>query len=138
YCQSYLYAQYMIQRGGTASLGKMLDAYRANASTTEAVRQTFNIDLAAFEQGYRDYVVQWLAEDPFEPRRSLAELKKRLEARPDDPTCAGEYAWGLLEAGNQADAESLAEKTAARNPKERWSAMVLARREAEREEWPAA
>ena len=102
YCQSRLYAEYMIERGGAESLRKMLAAYRENLSTPAAIKRVFGLDIADFERGYLDFLKSKVtglhpAERP--PSQSVTELEKQVEARPKDAALLGAYSWALLEKG---------------------------------------
>ncbi len=128
YCQSRLYAEYMIERGGAASLQKMLAAYHDNLSTPAAIKKVFGVDMAEFERGYLDFLkpkVAGLHTSPRPPSGSVAELEKQVEARPKDAALAGAYAWALLEKGNAGLAKKTAKDALALDPKQPWAALVL-------------
>ncbi len=55
YCQSRLYALYMLKRGGPDALKKMLTAYRDNLPTSRAIQSVFGVSPAQFEKGYRPF-----------------------------------------------------------------------------------
>ncbi len=61
YCQAELYADFMLDRFGPDSLGKMLAAYADNVDTSAAIRRSFGIDAKAFEHGYREYLDEVVA-----------------------------------------------------------------------------
>src|SRR5262249_49191426 len=56
YCQSRLYAEYMLEKFGPESTSKLLAAYRDNLSTEQAIPKLFGVEKPVFEQGYRDYL----------------------------------------------------------------------------------
>ena len=140
YCQSRLYAEYMIERGGPESLRKMLAAYRENLSTPAAIQKVFGVDVAEFERGYRDFLKpkvsgMHLVERP--SSKSVQTLEKELEAHPKDAAVASAYAWALLEKGNAGLAKKTAKDALALDPKQRWAALVLSRLDAEEQKYTA-
>jgi cellulose synthase operon protein C len=141
YCQSRLYALYMLERGGPDSLKKMLAAYRDNASTPAAIKQVFGVELAEFERGYRAFLKRKVAGIPkttSRPSKSVAQLEREFAAKPRDPSVAGAFAWALLEAGNASLAKSTAGQALAKNAKEPWASLVLARLEADEHQYSQA
>ena len=141
YCQSRLYAEYMIDRDGPDSLKKMLAAYRDNASTPTAIKKVFGVDLAEFERGYRAFLKRKAARIPkaeSRPSKNVVQLEREFEAKPGDPAVAGAYAWALLEAGNSSLAKSIARHAVAKNAKEPWASLVLARLEADEQQYSKA
>jgi tetratricopeptide (TPR) repeat protein len=138
YCQSRLYAEYMIERGGPESLRKMLAAYRENLSTPSAIKKVFDIDIAEFEQGYRNFLKpkvagQHAAQRP--PSESVQKLEKEVEAHPKDAALVAAYAWALLEKGNLGLAKKTAKDALALNAKQPWAALVLSRLDAEEQKY---
>ncbi len=135
YCQSEIYAEYMVKLAGEESLGKMLNAYRDNLDTAAAIQRVFGMDQAAFEKGYRTYLDQTVAAipqpasaDEVQPK-TLAELEKAFRADPDNATTRGEYAAGLLEAGQFKQARKFANSALKKNSAEPQAAIVLAQLE---------
>jgi tetratricopeptide (TPR) repeat protein len=140
YCQSRLYAEYMIERGGAESLRKMLAAYRENLSTPAAIKRVFGLDIADFERGYLDFLKSKVAglhpaERP--PSQSVTELEKQVAARPKDAALLGAYSWALLEKGNTGLGKKTAKDALAIDPKQRWAALVLSRLDAEDQKYSA-
>jgi tetratricopeptide (TPR) repeat protein len=140
YCQSRLYAEYMIKRGGTESLQKMLAAYRDNLSTPAAIKKVFGVGLGEFERGYIQFLKPKVAgrhavERP--PSQTVSQLEKEVEAKPKDAALAGAYAWVLLEKGNTGLARKTAKDTLAIDPKQIWAALVLSRLDAENQQYAA-
>jgi hypothetical protein len=66
YCQSQLYVEYLTKTHGEASVGKLLDAFRAGQGTEAALKTACGVEKAAFEKGYRAYVDDVLK--PFRPK----------------------------------------------------------------------
>jgi tetratricopeptide (TPR) repeat protein len=140
YCQSRLYAEYMIERGGAESLRKMLAAYRENLSTPAAIKKVFGVDVSEFERGYLDFLkpkvsALHLAERP--SSQGVPELEKQVEAHSKDAALAGAYSWALLEKGNTGLARKIAKDALAIDPKQRWASLVLSRLDAEDQKYSA-
>jgi cellulose synthase operon protein C len=141
YCQSCLYAEYMLERGGPDALKKMLSAYREQATTPAAIKKIFGVDMPEFERGYRKFLerkVAGLPKSESRPSKTVEQLEKEFEAKPGDPAVGGAYAWALLEAGNASLAKSTARHTLAKKPHEVWSSLVLARLEADEQQYAKA
>lgn len=129
YCQSRLYAQFMIEKHGAESIAKLLDAYRRNLATKDAIQEVFKQSADEFHQRYVEYVTQQVeAMSGIKPtrERTLAELEKDASAAMDDASKVAAYADGLLKANRREDARDMAEKAANLNPKEPMAAVVLA------------
>ncbi len=141
YCQSRLYALYMLDRFGPDSLKNMLAAYRENPSTSAAVKKVFHVDMADFEHGYLDFVKRQVADlhkSETHPTKNVEEARHDFEAKPGDAAAGGAYAWALLEGGNASLAKSTARHTLAKHPKEIWSSLVLSRLEADEQQYAKA
>lgn len=129
YCQSRLYAQFMIEKHGPETIAKLLDAYRRNLATNDAIKEVFKQTPDEFHQQYVEFVTaQVEAMSGIKPTRdrTLSELEKDFEAAMDDATKVAAYADGLLKANRREDARDMAEKAANLNPKEPLAAVVLA------------
>jgi len=140
YCQSRLYAEYMIHRAGAESLRKLLAAYRENPSTAAAIKKVFGVELSEFERGYLDFLKSKVAgfhaaERP--PSQGVQDLEKQVEAHPKDAAIIGAYSWALLEKGNTGLAKKIAKDALAIDPKQRWAALVLSRLDAEDQKYSA-
>jgi len=130
YCQSRLYAEYLVETYGADSIPKMLEAYRRNLSTEQAVQRACGVDLETFEKGYRAYLKKVVGElktgNPVS-EKSSTELAKDHEANPDDTEIAGQYAYVLFQDNRRKIARQVAEKALATNPNEPLAAYVMAR-----------
>lgn len=129
YCQSRLYAQYMEDNYGVDSLSKLVDAYRRNLKTSEAIPEVFGVSQAEFEQGYRamlDELVERLRTEREAPPVDLEQARAAYEAASDDPARGGDLAYALLHAGQLDEALMLAEKVVAADPRRPLAAAVLA------------
>lgn len=130
YCQSRLYAQFMIETYGQKTIPQMLDCYRKNLSTKQAIPKVFGVDVETFEKGYRNFLSNTVKKIqggiPQEKEQSLAEWEKAYQANPDDPTTAGKYAAALLKTRKWDQAKEVAEKAIARDKTQPDASMTLA------------
>ena len=134
YCQSRLYAQYMIEKFGPETIARMLECYRQNIPTDKAIVQVFGIPKEDFEKGYREFLDKVVAEikagDPpdeaEEDEPSLADLEKAYESDKENGKAAAAYAKALLEAGKRDEAQAIADAVILRDPKNVKGAIVLA------------
>jgi tetratricopeptide (TPR) repeat protein len=130
YCQALLYAQYMIEKFGPDSIGKMLGAYADNLSTPEAVSRSLQQDVREFEAGYKKYVARIVAELPAATERSelsFADAQKRLAQQPDDSQALASMARAQLARKNYAESRRLAEKSLEGEPRQPLAGYVRAR-----------
>ncbi|MFO0919214.1 MAG: tetratricopeptide repeat protein [Planctomycetaceae bacterium] len=128
YCQSALYAEYMVERFGPDALAKLLDAYRRRLSTDDAITDCFSVTKSDFESGYRDYlvkIVSGLVAVEAEPRMTPAEIARAYEEDSSDPTIAGRYAQLLLLQKRADEAREIAVAVLEQEPKEPHAALVL-------------
>ncbi len=141
YCQSALYAQYMVERFGPEATAKLLDAYRRHLSTDAAIPDVFGIAKPEFETGYREFLVKVVAglkaSEP-EPRMTPAEILQAYEADSSDPAAAGRYAQLLLLQGNADEAREAAIAVQETAPKQPHAALVLAALAVKDDDKPAA
>ena len=142
YCQSALYADYMVERAGTESLRKLLEAYQRQLKTDVAIREVFGVEMDEFESGYRkflDQVVAGLAAaEPTVTPQTPAEIRKAYEATPDDPEVAARYAALLWQTRKPKEACKLAEKVLEKLPGQPVAVMVLAQSALADDDRPAA
>ncbi|MHC4875733.1 MAG: tetratricopeptide repeat protein [Planctomycetota bacterium] len=132
YCQSRLYAQYIIETFGEECIAKMLDCYRRNLSTNQAISKVFEMPPEEFDAGYRKFL-QRLVDDmsgvPVASPKSIADLEKEYEADRENPAAMAAYASALLQARRRKQARELAEQAIEKNPTEPLAAVVLAQLE---------
>ena len=129
YCQSVLYAEYMVERFGEASLSKLLDAYRRNRTTDQAVPEVFGVDKADFEKGYRAYldkVVADIRKTDDETEKKPNQIEKNYEKNKDDPQAAAEYAQLLMMIKKRDDARTIVDAVLEKHPKHPLAAYVSA------------
>ncbi len=97
YCQSQLYAQYMLKRFGERALIDMLAAYRRGLTTDRAIADCFGVDKPNFEKGYLaflDQVVKTIRtrtsqEEPIK----FSQLERAVKEKPDDPDLNAKMAY---------------------------------------------
>ncbi|HEY0982943.1 tetratricopeptide repeat protein [Schlesneria sp.] len=130
YCQSVLYAEYMVERFGEPTLAKLLDAYRRNLTTDQAIPEVFNVDKTDFEKGYRDYLDKLVAglrksQDASEEELRPAQIEKAYEKNKEDPKAAANYAKLMLIIKKREDAKTIAEGVLKKEPSQPVAATVL-------------
>ncbi|MGE5192276.1 MAG: tetratricopeptide repeat protein [Deltaproteobacteria bacterium] len=141
YCQSRLYAEYMLDKFGRDSTAKLLAAYRDNLSTDEAIPKVFGVEKAVFEQGYRDYletIVSQLRGRRLEETVTPAEAEKAWRDHPDDTRVASRYAHELFKLGKRKEARKIALAALEKKKGEPLAAVVMAGLELRSEDVPAA
>ncbi|MFO0945943.1 MAG: tetratricopeptide repeat protein [Planctomycetota bacterium] len=132
YCQSMLYAEYMMAKFGDDSLAKLLDAYRVGMETDDAVPRVFGVSKVEFEKGYLEYldgIAKTIVTGPSKAERSFAEAERAYQEDPDNPERAAELAEHHLQRKSPVRARELAEKALAADPKQPLALYVLARME---------
>lgn len=100
YCQSALYAEFMLERFGEDALPKLLDAYQATNVTAEALKIAFGVSLTEFEQGYREFLegqVRRIRLGKSPDRPGIKEAEQRVQAAPEDAAAQAELALLLVE-----------------------------------------
>ena len=128
YCQSVLYAEYMVERFGEETLAKLLDAYRRNRTTDQAVPEVFGVDKQDFERGYREYldkVVAGLKKVEEEPEPRPSQIEKAYEKNKEDPKAAANYARLMLFIKKRDEAKKIAEAVLKKEPKQPVAAVVM-------------
>lgn len=129
YCQSVLYAEYMVKRFGEDSLAKLLEAYRRNRTTDQAIPEVFGVDKADFEKGYRDYLNEVVAgikksEEEADPKPS--QIERAYEKNKQDPTAAANYAKLMYLIKKRDDAKKIAAEVLKKDPTQPIAAAVMA------------
>ncbi len=128
YCQSVLYAEYMVERFGEPSLAKLLDAYRRNRTTDQAIPEVFGVEKADFEKGYREFLdklVAGLKKTESEPEIKPSQIEKIYEKNKDDPKAAADYSRLLLFVRERDKARKLATEVLKRDPTQPVAALVV-------------
>ncbi|WP_162130512.1 tetratricopeptide repeat protein [Schlesneria paludicola] len=129
YCQSVLYAEYIVKRFGEKSLAGLLDAYRRNLSTDKAIPEVFGVSKEDFEQGYRQYldaIVASLHRTEADSELNPSRVERAYEKNKGDPDAAANYARLMLLIRKRNEAKSIAQQVLKTNPKHPVAAAVLA------------
>ncbi len=130
YCQSRLYAQYMIETFGKETISEMLGLYRKNVRTNDAIPQVFDMTAEEFDEGYRDFLKRIVEEElggsAIEAPKSIADLEKEFNADPENAATMAAFADALFQAKRRRQARELAEQALEKNPRESLAAVVLA------------
>ena len=130
YCQSRLYAQYMIETFGEETISRMLDLYRKNVRTNDAIAQVFEMTAEEFDAGYRDFLKRIVEEElggsAIEAPKSITDIEKEFNDAPDSPSAMAAFADALFKAKRRRQARALAEQALEKNPREPLAAVVLA------------
>jgi tetratricopeptide (TPR) repeat protein len=130
YCQSHLYARYMVERFGDDALTRLLDAYRRNLATEAAIPEVFAVELDDFESGYSAFI-ELLVDDlhaqrsPPWPELDAAEAAYNADTK--DPEAAGRYAVALMRAERFRDAGRIAAEAVELDPHQPDANYVRAR-----------
>ena len=130
YCQAELYAEYMMQRFGSESVARMLDAFADNLPTPKAIERALGVDLATFEQGYRRYVDRLLARSEMgglSQTIDFAALERRQRQEPNDADLSARLAAEYLNRKLYPEARRMAKKTLALRPQDPLASYVMAR-----------
>jgi tetratricopeptide (TPR) repeat protein len=141
YCQSRLYAEYMIDNFGPNKPQELLVAYRNNLTTDQAVPQVFGVEKAAFEQGYRDYLemlVDGLHARKLEESITPGAAEKEYKAHPGDTRIAARYALELYKISKRREARKIALEALETNKTEPLAIIVMAQLELRAEDVSAA
>ncbi|MGZ0163732.1 MAG: tetratricopeptide repeat protein [Planctomycetales bacterium] len=130
YCQSRLYAQYMIEKFGKETISEMLDLYRKNVRTNDAIPQVFDKTAEEFDEGYREFLKRIVEEElggsAIEASKSIADLEKEFNADPENAATMAAFADALFKVKRRRQARELAEQALEKNPREPLAAVVLA------------
>lgn len=130
YCQSELYAEYMLATYGDDALARLLAAYRENPNTRAALRSAFNVEQADFEQGYLKFVQEIVAALSVSQKPEVltfAELVRAQQADPRDADLAARLAVAHFERRSYPQARQLARKALELKPKQQQASYVVAR-----------
>ncbi|MDB5388688.1 MAG: tetratricopeptide repeat protein [Planctomycetaceae bacterium] len=129
YCQSHLYAKFLLEKYGPDSLKNLLNAYRDGLSTAKAIEKVCGVKQAEFELGYIAYVKQLAStlkafED--EPEEKTAELRKKHAAEPGNLQIGGQLALTLVKLKQTKEARQVAEKIVEQDPSQPHAAATMA------------
>lgn len=130
YCQSRLYAQYMIEKHGKEVIPKLLELYRKGKPTAEAVPQATGVSLEQFEKGYLKYLKKITA--TLQGRKNVAETKSLKELqqahadKPNDLKISARLAFSLYKNNKLSKARKLAKKILKKDSTLPRAALVIA------------
>ncbi len=133
YCQAELYCDYLVHAHGDDALAKMLQAYRQNLTTAEALKRKFGVPIKHFEADYLSFVKEQLRDAGYSPKAtkakelSLEELTAAVEKSPDDADLQAQLALAHLNAGQAGYARKAALAAHAIDAKLPLASYVLAR-----------
>lgn len=130
YCQSALYAEYLVERFGDDALLKLLEAFCTARTTEAALKLSLQADLADVEAGYRQFLQRTV--DELRSRRApawpdVATARAAHEADESDPAAAGRYALALLGDKRYQTARDVARRAYDQQASQPDAAYVLAR-----------
>jgi tetratricopeptide (TPR) repeat protein len=135
YCQSQLYVEYLIQTYGQASVGKLLNEFKAGKDTGTALKAACGVEKAVFEKGYKEYVtavVKAMGSAPAEQKAAekpmtFDELQEAVEKNPDDLDLSARLADQLLRRNKASEAKKLADAVLGKEPGHPIASIVKAR-----------
>jgi len=128
YFQGWLYVEYLISKFGEDVIPQLLAAYRQGLTTPDALRRVCGMEQAVVEQGYRDYLRDYLRHLPRpEPPLSLAELEAAVRREPGNADWTARLAMEYLRQQRWDQARSWAGKAWQLQKGHPGAALVLAR-----------
>jgi tetratricopeptide (TPR) repeat protein len=131
YCQSQLYAQYMVKRFGDDALIKMLEAYRQGLTTEKAIKHCFSVEKADFEKGYLDFLDETVKKIRVrveeEEKVPFSRLQQMLAAKPDDADLNARMAYEHFSRRDLKEARPFADKALKLKPNHPLASYVKAR-----------
>lgn len=130
YCQSEIYAEYMVERFGDDALAKMLSAYADNLSTAAAIERSFGVKQADFEKGYVEHIAKLVKDvDSAKPQsaESLAELEAAIEKDPTNAEANANIAYLWLQRKSNAAARKYALAALKKDRQQQLASYVMAR-----------
>ncbi len=134
YCQSWLYARYIADRFGEAALNGLIDAYRRNLSTPEAIAEVCGVDIDEFEKGYTAFLHEYVDEirhTRVTPPLSIDAATERWTQDPDDSEAWANVAWAMWRQGNRREAREMADEILAVDARQPLAVAILAEAELE-------
>ena len=129
YCQSRLYAQFMIEKFGPETIQQMLAAYQAGQSTPAAIKEVFKLPADEFHEQYVEFVEQLMDKRGYSKIQKLPAVKDAklaFETNPDDVQLEANYALALMIKGDVKDALKIGQKIIENEPAQATAALVVA------------
>ncbi|HEX4589530.1 MAG TPA: tetratricopeptide repeat protein, partial [Gemmataceae bacterium] len=120
YAQSQLYVEYLLKTHGERCIAGLLAAYRDGKDTATAIRAVCNVEVPAFESGYKTYVREVVGKatgKPPEKALTLMQLQSAVEKNPDDAELSARLAEQYWKRRRARDAREIVEKVLKENPK---------------------
>jgi tetratricopeptide (TPR) repeat protein len=128
YLQGWLYVEYLVSKYGEEVIPQLLTAYRQGLTTSDALRRVCGIELAGLEQGYQEYIRNYVRGLPLpEPSTRTSELEAAVRKQPDNADLAARLATEYLRQQRWELARPLAEKAWQIHEGHPAAALVLAR-----------
>jgi tetratricopeptide (TPR) repeat protein len=128
YYQGGLYVEYIIKTHGDEAISKLLNAYRMGLDTGDALRRSCDIDKAAFESGYREFLRRVVKGSTRQEKTiPFAEVEAAHKKNPDDADIAARLAGEYLRRGKPAEAKKLAEAALTKEKGQPTASLVMAR-----------
>lgn len=130
YCQSELYAEYLLAQFGDDSLSRLLAAYADNLTTEQAIERAFQVTVADFERGYQQHVAKLVAtlnQAASAEELSIEELEESHADKSDDPEIAARLAHAHLRENHAQRARALADRVLKVHPNHQLANYVVAR-----------
>lgn len=131
YCQSQLYAQYMLKRFGPDALIKMLYAYRQGLTTEAAIKTSFNVEKKDFEARYLEFldgVVRTIkARVSSEKPVPFSQLEQMIAEKPEDAELNAKMAYEHFSRRDYKAARPFADKALKLQPRQPLASYVKAR-----------
>lgn len=130
YCQAALHVDYLYEKFGARAPAAMLAAYAQRKSTAEAIQEALGVNQREYEQGYVQFVTDYLTmrglQASAEPA-SLSSLQKAAEAADADAAAKAAMAKAHLERKNFPEARRWALEAQKMEDRQPAAAYVLAR-----------
>ena len=84
YCQSRMYAMYIIEQFGEERIVEMLDGYQRGHSTAKVIENVFGVSATQFDAGYRKFLSQFVSRAGLNTKDRKNPLHVRKAARNSD------------------------------------------------------
>jgi tetratricopeptide (TPR) repeat protein len=130
YLQSLLYVEYLTATYGKDKIGGFLKAYADGLDTDAAIAQLCKTSKAAFEKGYRAFLVERVKKvtgRPAQKEPTFKELEAAHAANPDNPDTCALLAERWFQLGDVKTARKLAEHALAKRKNHPLASYVQAR-----------
>lgn len=128
YCQSVLFADYLVSEFGSDALNRLLDAYAAGQETAAAFEKLFGKTVKEMEEGFFDHariVAASLVSVSEGPAASPREIAEAFRKTPESPDAAANFAWLLARQKQYRKAKSMAMTVVEAVPGHRRATLAL-------------